>query len=130
MLLFNCRKRRSNLQIFLLHLTNHRSTHRLLCLTYVFNASATIVCWDTKIFAKRFVLRTFYSKFSFFCDGKVCLTIIFQFVHFRARARNGVSGLLLLCWKTSGKPYHWKKTRQQLGWLWANVLPERRLCQS
>ena len=63
MLLFNCRKRRSNSQNFSLHLTNHRFSHRLLCLTYVFNAFATRVCWDPRIFAKRFVLRTFYSKF-------------------------------------------------------------------
>ena len=84
----------------------------LLCLTYVFNAFATTVCWDPRIFAKRFVLRTFYSKFLFLCDGKVCLIIIFQFVYLRARARNGVSGLLFLCRKTFGKPYHWKERRQ------------------
>ena len=73
MLFFNCRKRRSNLQSFSLHLTNHRSSHGLLCLTHLFNSFATIVCWDPRIYAKRFVLRTFYSKFNFFCDEKVCL---------------------------------------------------------
>ena len=109
-LLFNCRKRRSNSQIFWLHWTNHRFSQWLLCLTHVINTFATIVCWDPRIFAKRFVLRTFYSKFN--CDEKVCLIIIFQFVYFRARARNGVSGLLFLCGKTFGKPYHWKKTCQ------------------
>ena len=70
MLLFNCRKRRSNLQSFSLHLTNPRSSHGLLCLTYLFNAFATIVCWDPRIYAMRFVLRTFYSKFNFFSRRK------------------------------------------------------------
>ena len=65
-----------NSQNFSLHLTNHRFSHRLLCLTYVFNAFATRVCWDPRIFAKRFVLRTFYSKL-LFCYAKVCLIIIF-----------------------------------------------------
>ena len=58
---------------FPLHLTNHRSSHGLLCLTHVFNAFATIVCWDPRIFAKRFVLRTFYSKFNFFVTKKFAL---------------------------------------------------------
>ena len=62
MLLFNCRKRRGNLLSFLLHLTNHRSSHRLLCLTYVFNAFATIVCWDTKIFAKRYLFLKLFTR--------------------------------------------------------------------
>ena len=73
MLLLNCRKRRSNLQSFSLHLTNHRSSHGLLCLTHLFNAFATIVCWDPRVYAKRFVLRTFYSKFIFFATKKYAL---------------------------------------------------------
>ena len=60
----------------------------------------------------------------------MCFIIIFQFVYFRARARNGVSGLPLLCWKTFGEPYYWKETRQELGWLWTLLLPERQLRQS
>ena len=78
MLLFNCRKRRSNLQSFSLHSTNHRSSHGLLCLTHVFNAFATIVYWDPRIFAKRFVLRTFYSKINFFVTKKFAFSSYFN----------------------------------------------------
>ena len=113
MLLFNCRKRRSNSQNFSLHLTNHRFSHRLPCLTYFFNAFATIVCWDPRIpILPRDLFFELFTRNLFFCDRKVCLIIIFQFAYFRARAHNGVSGLLFLCWKMFGKPYYWKETCQ------------------
>ena len=126
----SCRKRRRNLQSFKTHLRNLFFFSSILCLTYVLDVFAPINCWVPRIFAQRFVLRTFFSKCHFFFRRKVCTINIFQFVYFRARARNGVSGLLLLCWKTTGKPYYWNKKSQELWWLWAFVLPERQLCQS
>ena len=66
----------------------------------------------------------------FFATEKYDIIIIFQFVCFRERARNGISRLLLLCWKTFGKPYYRNKKSQELWCLWAFVLPERQLCQS
>ena len=126
----NCRKRRRNLQNFKTYLTNPFFFSSNLCLTYVLDVFAPINCWVPKIFAQRLFLELFFSKCHLFFRLKVCTIIIFQFVCFRARARNGVSGLLLLCWKTTGKPYCRNKKSQELWWLWAFVLPERQLCQS
>ena len=128
----NCRKRRRNLQSFKTHLTNN--FFFLILSNSLFDLRSRIFpltnCWVPRIFARRFVLRTFFSKYHFIFRRKLCTIIIFQFFYFRARARNGVSGLLLLCWKTTGRPYYRNKKSQQLWWLWAFVLPERQLRQS
>ena len=70
---FNCRKRwriykflRCIWRIIVLFTVSQ------LCLTYVFDV-ATIVCWLPRIFAKRFVLGTFYSKFNSFEMEKYAL---------------------------------------------------------
>ena len=49
-------------------------------------------------------------------------TIMF---YFREESRTTTS-----CWETFGTPYNWGETRQELGWLWAFMLPKRKLCQS
>ena len=48
-------------------------------------------------FAKEFVSRASSLRFYFLRDGKVGQVTIFQFIYFRARARNAVSRFLLLC---------------------------------
>ena len=53
---FNCRERRRIYKVI-------RRIWRIM--TYVFDI-ATIVCWLPRIFAKRFLLGTFYSKFNSF----------------------------------------------------------------
>ena len=68
------------------------------------------------------------NEIYFFATEKHDIIIIFQFVCFRARARNGISRLLLLCWKTFDKPYYRNKKSQELWWLWAFVLLKRQLC--
>ena len=49
-------------------------------------------------------------------------TIMF---YFREESRTTTS-----CRETFGTPYNWGETRQELGWLWAFMLPKRKLCQS
>ena len=122
-------KKKDDLQSLKTHLTNHRSTHPRLYY-YVLDVFAGAIYWDPRLFCQEIRLKSLFLEILFLRDGKFCLVTIFQFVYFRAIACNAVSRLLILCWKTIGKPYYRNKKSQELGWLWAFVLPERQLCQS
>ena len=89
----SCRKRRRNLQSFKTHLRNNF----FFLINSLFDLRSRSICPNKLLSSVNFCSYNFFFKMSFFFRRKVCTIIIFQFVYFRARACNGVSGLLLLC---------------------------------